>query len=260
MADKEGELRQMPNTESTAKVKSRSLLGRFNASTLVDFVRYNAKQVFAGKFIYFLFAAIVLFILIIVINAFDRSTPPTESSVFYFLVATGSLLIFYPSVYSLQGDVDSRMIETLFGIPDYRYKVWLVRNLVQYLAVLALLAMLALFSRYAIADFSIVPMLFHLMFPIVFIGSMGFMVSTITRSGNGAAVVMVIIGLFFWTASEPLYASKWNLFHNPFELMEQTEMIAWAETTLYNRIYLVIGSVIATMYGLLRLQKREKFI
>jgi hypothetical protein len=228
--------------------------------TALTFIRYNARQVFANKFIYFLFASIVLFLLIIVINAFDKETPPTAASVYYFLIAPGVLLIFYPSVYSLQSDVDSRMLETLFGIPDYRYKVWLARNVVQYFAVLLLLAALAAFSRYALADFSIIGMLFHLMFPIIFLGSMGFLASTVTRSGNGAAVVMVVIGLFFWIAAEPLEGSRWDLFHNPYAQLDETEMIAWAETTLYSRVYLVIGSTVATMYGLLRLQKREKFM
>lgn len=248
------------NTHRTSKAQPDRGNTGAGLRTVLTFIRYNAKQVFANKFIYFLFASIMLFLLIIVINAFDKETPPTAASVYYFLIAPGVLLIFYPSVYSLQSDVDSRMLETLFGIPDYRYKVWLARNIVQYFAVLILLAALAIFSTYALADFSIVGMLFHLMFPIIFLGSMGFLASTVTRSGNGAAVVMVVVGLFFWIAAEPLEGSRWDLFHNPFALLEETEMIAWAETTLYNRVYLVIGSTVATMYGLLRLQKREKFM
>ena len=248
------------NTHQTSKVQPERGNTGPGLRTALIFIRYNARQVFANKFIYFLFASIVLFLLIIVINAFDKETPPTAASVYYFLIAPGVLLIFYPSVYSLQSDVDSRMLETLFGIPDYRYKVWLARNVVQYFAVLILLAGLAAFSRYALADFSIIGMLFHLMFPIIFLGSTGFLASTITRSGNGAAVVMVVVGLFFWIAAEPLEGSRWDLFHNPFAQLEDTEMITWAETTLYNRVYLVIGSTITTMYGLLRLQKREKFM
>ena len=231
-----------------------------NFRTVSTFVKYNAKQVFANKFVYFLFAAIALFLFIAVISALEAETPPGAAAIYYFLLAPGTLLIFYPSAYSLQADVDSRMLETLFGIPNYRYKVWFARSVVQYIAVIMLLFVLAVFSRYALADFSIPAMLFHLMFPIVFLGSTAFMVSTITRSGNGAAVVMVVIGLFFWIAAGPLEGSRWNLFHNPFAQMDQTEMIAWAETTFYNRIYLLIGSIIVTMYGLLRLQKREKFM
>lgn len=228
--------------------------------SLLRFFRYNAKQVFANKFIYFLIAAVALYLFIAIIYSVNEASQPDAGAVFYFLLAPGTLLIFYPSVYSLQADVDSRMLETLFGIPNYRYKVWLFRSVVQYIAVAFLLTLLALFSRYALADFSIPGMIFHVMFPIVFLGSFAFMVSTMTRSGNGAAVIMVIIGLFFWMFQEPLEASKWNLFHNPYVMVDQIQMLSWQETTLYNRIYLVIGSVVTTMYGLLRLQKREKFM
>ena len=228
--------------------------------TWAIFTNYNAKQVFANKFIYFLFAAVVLFFFIIVVYSLDSETPPDAGAIFNILLAPGTLLIFYPSVYSLQNDVDSRMLETLFGIPNYRYKVWLARNIIQYITVAILLCFLALFSRYALTDFQIVSMIFHLMFPIIFLGSTAFAVSTVTRSGNGAAVVMVIIGLFFWIAEVPLSDSRWNLFHNPFSRVEQIEMLAWIETTLYNRIYIVIGTILSTMYSLLRLQKREKFM
>ncbi|MFH1893094.1 MAG: hypothetical protein ABIK83_10500 [Candidatus Zixiibacteriota bacterium] len=223
-------------------------------------IRYSAKQVFANKFIYFISAAIALFLLIAVIYSLEEETPPAADAIFYFLLAPGTLLIFYPSVYSLQSDVDSRMLETLFGIPNYRYKVWLARSVVQYIVIALLLTGLALFSRYALADFSVVSMVLHVMFPILFLGSLAFMVSTMTRSGNGAAVVMVVIGLFFWIMQEPLEESKWNLFLNPFAQVDLYEIFARAETTLYNRIYLVIGSIVTTMYGLLRLQNREKFM
>lgn len=244
--------------ENTAAYGAWRLSARLR--TAVTFIRYNAKQVFASKFVYFLFASVVLYLAIVVIHSLETETPPSAGSVYYILIATGVLLIFYPSAYSLQSDVDSRMLETLFGIPDYRYKVWLARNAVQYITVLILLAGLAVFSRYALADFSVVVMLFHLMFPIIFLGSLAFMVSTITKSGNGTAAVMVVVGMFFWIAADPLDGSKWNLFHNPLLQLDETEMIAWAEITLYNRVYLVIGSLVTTMYGLLRLQKREKFM
>lgn len=223
-------------------------------------IRYSAKQVFANKFIYFVSAAVALFLLIAVIYSLDEETPPAADAIYYFLIAPGVLLIFYPSVYSLQSDVDSRMLETLFGIPNYRYKVWLARSVVQYIVIAILLTGLALFSRYALADFSVVSMVLHVMFPIVFLGSLAFMVSTMARSGNGAAVVMVVVGLFFWIMGEPLEESRWSLFHNPFAQVDPYEMYAWAQTTLYNRIYLVIGAIVTTMYGLLRLQNREKFM
>ncbi|MFH2036990.1 MAG: hypothetical protein ABIJ45_11350, partial [Candidatus Zixiibacteriota bacterium] len=162
--------------------------------------------------------------------------------------------------FSIQSDVDSRMIETLFGIPDYRYKVWLVRYLTQIFAILGLLAILALFCKSTLADFPFFIMLFHLMFPILFLSGLGFMVASITRNGNGTAAVMVVIIMFFWIAAEPLNGSRYDLFHNPFAQVDMYQMIHWQETTFYNRIYLIVTSVIFVMFGLFRLQKREKFI
>ena len=166
--------------------------------------------------------------------------------------------MFYPSCYAIQSDADTRMLETLFGIPDYRYKVWLARNFTQYVVIGALLLILALFCRVAIADFSIWSMVLHLLFPIVLLSSLAFMLATVTRSGNGTASIMVIIILVFWIATEPLEGSRWDLFHNPFTNVDQFETFLWAETTMYNRIYLLVGSILSTMFGLLRPAKARK--
>ena len=227
--------------------------------SLTSFIRYNAVNIFAGKFIYFLSLAIVLFLAVVIVNVLGRDTYAGEQEIYYYLLVPGILLVFYPSAYSLQGDIDSRMLETLFGIPDYRYKVWLSRSVVQYLVIAVFLFLLAILCRLGLADFSPASMLFHLMFPVVFVGSFGFMTAVITRSGNSTAVVMVIVILFFWLASGWFEGSSWNLFHNPFARVEQVSTVLWAEITLYNRIYLLVGSILATMFGLLRMQQREKF-
>ena len=38
------------------------------------------------------------------------------------------LIMFYPIVYNIQNDKDTRMLEIIFGVPDYRYKVYLLRG------------------------------------------------------------------------------------------------------------------------------------
>lgn len=226
-----------------------------------SFLRYNASNVFAGKFTYFLAVAVLLFLTIIVIYTLNETTAPGVEDIYFFLMAPAILLLFYPSAYSIQGDIDSRMIETLFGIPDYRYKVWLARNITQYLVISFLLSILAFFCQMAMTDVPIAGMMFHLFFPIMFLGSVGFMISTFTRSGNGTAAVLVIVILFFWIATEDILdGSRWDLFHNPFKDVDLFELPTHEETTFYNRIYLLTGSMITTLAGLLRLQKREKFI
>ena len=96
------------------------------------------------------------------------------------------------------------------------------------------------------------------MFPLVFLGSVGFMLATTIRNGNGAAAVLVVVCCFAWLlAAEGLEGSRWNLFLNPFEQAESYESIVQQTDTFYNRAYLLVGSVLATLFGLLRLQRRR---
>ena len=123
--------------------------------SLAAFARYSASQVFAGKFAYFLVLAVLVFFTVAIIHTANEKVPPNPAVIYYFLLVAGVVLVFYPAAYAVQGDVDARMLETLFGIPDYRYKVWLARQLVQQLVIAALLLLLATFCHLALADFSI---------------------------------------------------------------------------------------------------------
>ena len=220
--------------------------------------RYNLKIVFANKFVYFLLAAFVFFLGITAIIFFSSDSDPDASDVYNLLLFPGILLVFYPTAFGIQNDVDSRMIEILFGIPDYRYKVWILRMALIWLIVIVFLAFLALLSSVALVPVPIARMIYHLMFPIFFLGCLSFMFSTLIRSGNGTAVVMVAIGMAFWISSEFIAQSRWNLFLNPFG--DHSNQVVWAATILKNRIYLAVGSILALLYGLMNLQKREKFI
>ncbi len=223
-------------------------------------VRYNLKIIFANKFIYFLIAAVALFLLVVIISLFDAGSNPTEATIYAWLLLPGILLVFYPSVFGIQNDADSRMLEILFGIPNYRYKVWLVRLAVIYAIVFAFLLFLAFFSALAIVSFNIFEMVFQLMFPIFLLGSLAFMFSTLVKSGYGTAVFMVVIAIVFWVLSDALSESKWNLFLNPFRFPENVSDLAWQDIVFNNRVYQTVGIIISLLTGLLNLQKREKFI
>ena len=239
--------------------RGHSTLGSFLLS-LLAFFRYNAAHIFAGKFLYFLLTGLALFLAIVIIYVLNEPAPPGANAVYWFLLAPGILLIFYPSVYAIQADADARMLETLFGVPDYRYKVWLARYVTQYIVVALLLLALGLFCQLSVAHFPLWSMIFHLMFPLVFLGSFGFMTATLTRSGNGAAVIVVMFFLILFIGAEALEGSRWNLFHNPFSETGQFDYILQQETTLYNRIYLLVGSAICTLFAMFRLMQREKLV
>ena len=152
------------------------------------------------------------------------------------------------------------MIETLFGIPDHRFKVWLVRLATLLVLVAGILLLLAVFCRIALTGFPVGSMVLQLMFPVLFLASLAFFLACLTGSGNATAVILVVVVLAFWGLAGPLRTSAWFIFHNPFRSVSAIQAVAWAKTTLSNRLMLSIGSVFLLMLALLRLQNRERYI
>ncbi len=236
----------------------RAGMGRvFNVWT---FFRYNTANVFSGRAVYFMILASAVFLAVVILNLVGREAAFTSQKIYDLLLIPGILLVFYPAVFAIQNDKDAGMIETLFGIPDYRYKVWLTRYFTLYLMVAALLFVLAIFCRVGLADFPLGKMVLQLMVPVVFLGSLAFFTASQTGSGLGTAVIMVVIILFFWLFRGSLEGSSWYLFHNPFTSTDQIRTVILIKTTIANRLYFISGSLFLTMLALLRLQKREKFI
>ena len=223
-------------------------------------IRYNLKIIFANKFLYFLLAAVMIFLFVTIMNLFNTTSTPNEATGYWLLLVPGLLLVFYPTTFGIQNDVDARMIEILFGIPNYRYKVWFIRLLLIFAVTFIIILILAKVFSLVLIRVSVFKLVLQLMFPILFMGSLAFMVSTIVRNGNGTAVVIVITGLIFWIGREQLGNSEWNLFLNPYAIPSDINEAVWAETTFNNRLYLIIGAIVAVLNGLFNLQKREKFV
>ena len=177
-----------------------------------------------------------------------------------YFIFSGLLLVFYPSVFGIQNDQDARTIEILFGIPNYRYKVWLVRIILIFLITFLIMLLFTFLSSVLIVKFQVFRMTVQVMMPVLFLGMMAFMLSTVIRNGNGTAVVMIIIGMFFLILQEPLQRSQWNIFLNPFEPARDVSEATWAIITVKNRIFLGVGTVISLLFALYNLQNREKFM
>jgi len=224
-------------------------------------VKYNLKVIFAGKFVWFLLAAFLFFGYFMFQSAWNRAEI-NEALIYWLLVFPSLLIIFYPAVFGIQNDEDSRILEIIFGIPDYRYKVWGVRLLIIYVAVyfiLVIFAAIASILMYPVNPFGISA---HLLFPIFFYGNLAFMFSTITRSGNATAVIMIIICIIFLIFSDVNFVenSFWNILLNPYETPRNILPVLWENTIIKNKIFLITGSLVWMMLGLLNLQKREKFV
>lgn len=222
-------------------------------------VRHNLRIVFANKFIYFLIAAIAFFLLVIGIMLFSSVNPQAEE-IYDTIIFPGILIIFYPVIYSIQNDKDTRMLEIIFGVPNYRYKIYLVRFLITMVILAGFLILMSAFTVFAIYRFPIMRMVIQLMFPLFFLSGMAFLFSTLVKNGNGAAVIMVIIGLIFLFMQEPLEYSKWNVFLNPFNTPSDMSLNVWRNVVTQNRLMLSIAGIVALLWSLINLQKREKFV
>jgi len=220
---------------------------------------YNVKVIFGNKFIYFVLAAFLFFAFIITITIFDD--PDFDEAVIYgFLVFPGLLITFYPMAYGIQNDDDSKMLETIFGIPNYRYKVWLVRFILTIGIAAAMLLVLGNIANLTLYRFKILPMVGQVLFPITFLSSLAFMLSTLIKNGNGTAIVIVIVAFIFFVFAAPLRYSVYNVFLNPFSEPRDMSEFIWLTIIYKNRIYLMIISVLCLLYGMFNLQFREKFV
>jgi len=241
------------------EMKSKNL---YNFVNLVQkMIVYNLRIIFANRFIWFLAGSVIFYLGLSVIYVFDQDVSNIRDLYGVFLFS-GVLLVFYPTAFGIQNDQDARTIEILFGIPNYRFKVWLVRIILIFVIAFIIMLVFTFLSSVLIVRFRFVNIAAQVMFPVIFLGLMAFMLSTVIRNGNGTAVIMIIIGIIFMMFSDSggMQKSQWYIFLNPYKLPYDVNEAAWAIITFKNRIILSIGSVIFLLVALYNLQKREKFM
>ena len=233
-----------------------------NRNTFIIFwrtIRYNLKIIFAGKFVWFLIASFAFYLFFAITEVINNQSIG-EGDIYNLMLFPGVLLVFYPSVFGIQNDEDSRILEILFGIPNYRYKVWLVRLMMIFIQVFIILIGYGYLSSLLLYPVNPLEMAVQLMFPVGFLGTATFMFSTVIKNGNGTAVVMIIFGFFFMILSDPLRKSQWNIFLNPFNTPYDVNETTWAIITIRNRIIQISGTLLCLLTALFFLQKREKFM
>jgi hypothetical protein len=229
------------------------------ADLVYRMILYNLRIIFANRFIWFLTGSVVFYLGLSVIYVFENDVSRMRDLYGVFLFS-GLLLVFYPTAFGIQNDQDARTIEILFGIPNYRYKVWLVRVILIFIIAFLIMLLFTFISSVLIVKFRVIDVTFQVMMPVIFLGIMAFMLSTVVRNGNGTAVIMIIFGLIFLILSDPLRKSQWNIFMNPYDLPYDVNEATWAIITLKNRIILIAGSIVFLLAALYNLQKREKFM
>jgi ABC-type transport system involved in multi-copper enzyme maturation permease subunit len=232
----------------------------YNLLNLVQkMILYNLRIIFANRFIWFLTGSVIFYMGLSVIYVFDQDVSNMKDLYGIYLFS-GILLVFYPAAFSIQNDQDARTIEILFGIPNYRYKVWLVRIVLIFTIAFLIMLVFTIAGSVLIVKFPFVNMTAQVMAPVLFLGIMAFMLSTVIRNGNGTAVIMIIFGLFFMILKNFLQQSQWNIFLNPYKVPYDVNEVTWAIITFKNRLILVVGSIVFLLIALYNLQKREKFM
>ena len=231
-----------------------------NTLSLVNkMVRYNFRIIFGGRFIWFVLASFAFFVFVAIMGVYNGEVPD-EEFIYDILLFPAILLIFYPMTFGIQNDLDAGILEILFGIPDYRYKVWLVRLVLVFVLVFLILIGFTAISYVFLAPVNLFEMTRQIMYPVLFLGCMAFMFSTIIKNGNGTAVVMVILGVIVLIFSQAVERTMWAVFLNPFGVPRNMNEMIWEGIALKNRIFLVVGALVFILYGLFNLQKRERFI
>jgi hypothetical protein len=222
-------------------------------------IRYNLKIIFAGRFIWFLLAALAFYLFFMVVSVLDN-VEPNIGLLYQLTFFPAILLIFYPMVFGIQRDEDARMLEILFGIPDYRYKVWLVRIALIFAQVFALLILFAAIGSWLLYPIQPVSLATQLLFPVCFLGTLAFLFATRIKSGNATAVIMVLLGLALTIFSEIFEDTLWDIFLNPYDTPREFSRLAWQQIVWKNRVFLSVGTVVFILTALLNLQNRERYI
>ena len=104
---------------------------KYYITPIAKLARYNIKIIFGNKFMYFILSAVGFYILTVGLNLISDSEI-TMATGYSMLLVPSILLIFYPTCFGIQNDQDAKIIEIIFGIPNYRYKIWLFRLLIAF--------------------------------------------------------------------------------------------------------------------------------
>ena len=232
-----------------------------NSKTYTKLCGYNMRIIFAGKFIWFLLLGLALFFFLM-FTAASKGTALSHSMVYSQLIIPGLLLVFYPACFGIQNDADNRILELLFSIPNYIYKVWLFRLFMIYVEIFLILVVYAFLARILLYPVSPFLMAAQLMIPVMLFGNMAFMYSTLIRNGNAAAVLSVLTVILALILSDmPLVQNKvWDVTINPYEEPENINAAIWSVILLKNRIAMIVAGIVFLMSGLLGLQNRGKFL
>ncbi|MDR2130852.1 MAG: hypothetical protein LBP56_06785 [Odoribacteraceae bacterium] len=228
-------------------------------TVLAKLVQYNIKIIFGNKFLYFILAALGFFVVFVIFNLL-RDDEITQATAYSILAFPCVLLVFYPMCFGLQNDQDAKIVEILFGIPNYSYKVWLFRLLIAYIICFLITYPLALLTWAVVVEVPPARLTFHCLALALFLGTLSFMFSTYIKNGAGTAVVIIIVSIILFMFQSSVSGTRWDFFVNPFNIPLNSNQQVFYETLFNNRLLMGIASIVFILVGLNNTRNREKFI
>ena len=197
---------------------------------LITTSSFNLKIIFGGRFFWFLLTSFLLFAYF-VCSSIWRGEIPTDELMYSHLFFPALLLVFYPATFGIQNDADNRILEILFGIPGYMYKVWLSRLLLIYMLVFIMLIVYSIVAYVLVYPISPLGMAYRLMYPVLFMGGLAFYFSTVTRNGNATALLIIILGIAMVFLRDSFFRdTMWDISLNPYRIPDNIHPVIWGST------------------------------
>ncbi len=227
--------------------------------TFTLLARYNLKIIFGGKFVWFLLVAALFFVYLLFQQAYD-GVAPSESIVYRQLLFPALLLVFYPTVYGISNDHEAKILEILFSIPNYMYKVWLLRLFFVMIETFLILLLLSVLADVLFCPIYIFEMTTHLIAPVTFFAALAFLLSTIVKGGNGTAVLFIFLIVVLMIIGQIFDTTMWNVFIDPYLERDSIHPAVWETTMVNSRLFLYVSSFAFVLISLMNLQSRERML
>ncbi len=222
--------------------------------------KYNFKILFGGRYLIFMVLSFIFFCYLLFNSAYSGNAL-TEVVVYANLIFPSLLLIFYPTTYGVQRDEEAKILEIFFCIPNYMYKVWLLRLIFVFIACFANVLLFSYAAHLLLCPVSIFKMTYQTMFVVVLFGSMAFFLSTFIKSGNGVAIVLLgLFALLVFISGSFFENSMWHILINPFDEPTDIHPDIWQSTLSHSRILLSCCSLGLLLLSLNNLRRRESLL
>ncbi|MFC2173626.1 ABC transporter permease [Acidobacteriota bacterium] len=226
--------------------------------------RLCLKLTFSRRFLFFVIGTLTWFALRIGWSYQQQSQgnePMDVTDVLNGVLALpGIILVVIMSMQTVTFERDNRTLEVLYCMPGSRFSIWIIKMLTLYLAVFIDMLLLAGLSYLFVADFNVVAMAFHAMFPLLVFGAMTLLFSLIFKSGNAAGMLAIIVIIITIITAGGWYRSPYFPFINPFNPPSDIDPWEWFTLVLQNRILMVGIASVLIFISLRLLDSRERLL